>query len=156
MKNDYIAEELKKIFESKEFKAPLDSAMACAWIIAHFKGVNLKVLDLRNVSAFTDFFVIGSASNPTQGRAMAGAILTYLKPHHNQVISSEGMNSADWILLDYGDIVIHIFEESLRDIYDLDGLWLKNPRIPIPESYYTHVSDASFEVSKIPSEEDYF
>lgn len=87
------------------------------------KVVDLIVLDLRDVTSFTDFFVICSASNPRQAHAVADEIEKQLKEMGELPISIEGYDPAEWILMDYGDFIVHIFSESARSYYDLERLW---------------------------------
>lgn len=137
MSRDYITKEFTAITADNSFESPLNFAMASAWIIGNFKGVNLKVLDLREVSGISDYFVIGSASNSIQATAMAEEISHQMRLIGNEAISREGLKAAtDWILLDYGDIIVHVFSETARNIYDLDNLYNKAKTVEIPESYY--------------------
>lgn len=137
MSRDYITKEVQAILSDKNLEAPLNAAMASAWIMGNFKGLNLKVLDLRNVSGIADFFAIGSASNPTQASAMAEEISHQMRTNGIEALSKEGLkHSTDWILLDYGDLIVHVFHESARTVYDLDHLYKNALSIEIPESYY--------------------
>ena len=137
MSRDYVTKEVSAIIEDKSFEAPLNLAMAAAWVMGNFKGLNLKVLDLRKVSGIADYFVIGSASNLTQASAMAEEISTQMRVNGIEAISREGLkNNTDWILLDYGDIIVHVFHEPSRTIYDLEHLYKNAISLDIPESYY--------------------
>ena len=79
MTDDYKAIEIKKILNDKEFDFPKNFVMASAWILANYKGVNLKVLDLQKMSSLADYFVIVSATNTTQADSMAQEILHQFK-----------------------------------------------------------------------------
>jgi ribosome-associated protein len=138
MSREYVTKEVKAIYEDKNYEAPLNIAMASAWIMGNFKGINLKVLDLRHISGgIADYFVLGSASNPTQASAMADEISFQMRNLGHEAISREGIkHSTDWILLDYGDVIIHVFHEPARMVYDLDMLYKNAISIDIPESYY--------------------
>ncbi|MBP9681448.1 MAG: ribosome silencing factor [Bacteriovorax sp.] len=137
MSREYVIKEVQAIYNDKSFEAPLNIAMASAWIMGNFKGINLKVLDLRNKSSIADFFVIGSAGNPTQAAAMAEEISFQMRNLGIEALSREGLkHSTDWILLDYGDVIIHVFHEPSRNVYDLDMLYKNALSIEIPESYY--------------------
>lgn len=137
MSREYVTKEVQAIYKDKNFEAPLNIAMAAAWIMGNFKGINLKVLDLRNKSGIADFFVLGSAGNPTQAAAMAEEISYQMRNLGIEAISREGLKqSTDWILLDYGDVIIHVFHEPARLVYDLDTLYKNAVSIDIPESYY--------------------
>jgi ribosome-associated protein len=137
MSSEYVTKEVSAIIADKELPAPLNLAMASAWIMGNFKGLNLKVLDLRKVSGIADYFVIGSATNNTQAGAMAEEISNQMRLNNVTALSREGLKSnTDWILLDYGDIIVHVFNESSRSIYDLEHLYKNAISVDIPESYY--------------------
>jgi len=137
MSREYVTKEITEIFNDKNLEAPLNMAMAAAWIMGNFKGINLKVMDLRKSSSIADYFVLGSAGNPTQAAAMAEEISHQFRLLGMEAISKEGLKaSTDWILLDYGDVIIHVFHEPARMVYDLDSLYKNALTIEIPESYY--------------------
>jgi ribosome-associated protein len=87
------------------------------------KANDLRILDLREVTSFTEFFVICSVPNPRQAHAIADEIARQLKEMGELPISVEGYDVAEWILLDYGDFIVHIFSETARSYYDLERLW---------------------------------
>lgn len=137
MSREYVTKEVEAIYKDKNLVEPLNMAMAAAWIMGNFKGLNLKILDLRNQSSIADFFVIGSAGNPTQASAMAEEISLQMRNLGIEALSREGLKqSTDWILLDYGDVIIHVFHEPARMVYDLDLLYKNALNVEIPESYY--------------------
>ncbi len=84
---------------------------------------NLKVLDLREVTSFADYFVICSGTNTRQIQAIADEIHQRLKKLGENPNSMEGYDNAEWVLMDYGDYLIHIFSEKARLYYDLERLW---------------------------------
>jgi ribosome-associated protein len=87
------------------------------------KAEDIKVLDLREVTSFTDFFVICSVSNPRQGQAVCDEVHKSLKDMGELPISMEGYTQAEWILMDYGDFLVHIFSTAARGYYELERLW---------------------------------
>jgi ribosome-associated protein len=87
------------------------------------KAFAVKVLDLREVTTFTDYFVICSVANGRQGQAVCEEIEDGLKVMGERAISIEGYDPAEWVLMDYGDFLVHIFSESARTFYDLERLW---------------------------------
>lgn len=87
------------------------------------KAEDIKVLDLREITSFTDFFVICSVSNLRQGHAVCDEIQKGLKEMGELPVSLEGYEAAEWILMDYGDFLVHIFSKSARTYYDLERLW---------------------------------
>jgi ribosome-associated protein len=136
MANEYIQNEVKKVITNSAFEFPLNHAMAAVWIMANFKGDNLKIFDMRKSSALVDYSVMATAQNATQARAMVDEISSNLKNQGASMVSYEGYESADWILLDTGDIMVHVFNGHARDVYDLDMVYAKNPQVKIPEEFY--------------------
>ncbi|MBI2521892.1 MAG: ribosome silencing factor [Bdellovibrio sp.] len=136
MTQDFITAEIDKIFNNKKFKYPINVAMAAAWILANFKGTDLKILDVSKKSSLADYFVIGSAGNPTQATAMADTICQMMKKHDIPVKSLEGSSGTEWTLIDLGDVIIHIFQETIRSTYDLEGLYPTSNPVEIPSNYY--------------------
>jgi ribosome-associated protein len=81
------------------------------------------VLDVREATSFTDYFVIATGANSRQIQAIGDEITQTLKRHGEHPASLEGYTNAEWVLIDYGDFVIHIFSPKARDYYDLARLW---------------------------------
>lgn len=136
MANEYVQNEVKKVITNTSFEFPLNHAMASAWILANFKGDNLKIFDMRKTSALVDYSIVATAQNATQARAMADEISFNLKNQGANIVSYEGYEGADWILIDTGDIMVHVFNGPARDVYDLDMVYAKNPQMKIPEEFY--------------------
>jgi ribosome-associated protein len=91
---------------------------------------DIRVLDLREVTSFTDTLIICSAANVRQSQAIADEIERALKAEGETPLSIEGYPNAEWILMDYGDFVINIFSEKARLYYDLERLWRDAKPIP--------------------------
>ncbi|UCC40983.1 MAG: ribosome silencing factor [Candidatus Aminicenantes bacterium] len=87
------------------------------------KGEDLIVLDLRGISSFTDFFVIMHGNSPRQNAALYESIEKELKNENIKPLSIEGKKHAEWVLMDYGYFIIHIFSKKARDYYSLEKLW---------------------------------
>jgi len=97
------------------------------------KAFNLVALDLREIASFAEFFIISSGANQRQVQAISDEISEQLKKQLNQrPVRIEGQRTADWILLDYGDFIVHIFEEKSREFYDLERLWRDAKKVEIP------------------------
>ncbi len=97
------------------------------------KAKDIKVLDLREVTSFADFFVVCSGTNPKQIQAITEEIGQQLAQRDEYPVSVEGFKNAEWVLADYGDYLIHVFSEKARTYYDLDRLWRHAKVVPIPE-----------------------
>jgi ribosome-associated protein len=105
-------------------------AVKCA---ADKKAVNTVVLDLRAIASFTEFFVITGGSNQRQVQAIGDEIQEQLKKRlGDRPVRIEGYNSAEWVLMDYGDFVVHIFDQKSRDFYDLERLWRDAYKVELP------------------------
>ena len=87
------------------------------------KGQNIKVIDISKVSVLADYFIIADGSNPNQVQAMADSVEEALGQAGYPSRQIEGYGSANWILMDYGDIIIHAFNREDRLFYDLERIW---------------------------------
>ena len=102
----------------------IDRALLCAAQVLDKKAFNVRVLDVRRVSSLTDFIVLASGSSDRQVQAAAESVHLGLKQQHGvRPLGIEGMNEGRWVLIDYGDVMVHVFQEPVRQFYDLDGLW---------------------------------
>ena len=98
------------------------------------KALNIKVLDLREIASFTEFFIIASGSNQRQVQAISDEINEQLKKQlSSRAIRIEGYGTGEWVLLDYGDFIVHVFDKDAREFYDLERLWLDARKVLIPE-----------------------
>ena len=98
---------------------------------AEKKALDPTVLDLRGISSFTDFFLIFTGANRRQVQAISDEIVEQMKRHGSPAARVEGYQNAEWILIDYGDFVVHVFEEKARRFYDLERLWREASRLDV-------------------------
>ncbi len=98
------------------------------------KAEELVVLDLRGLSTFTDFFVIMTGNSTRQNTAISESIEQALKKNKVMPLGVEGRGPAEWILLDYGSFVVHVFSKKAREYYSLEKLWGDAPRLSWPGS----------------------
>lgn len=96
------------------------------------KALNIVILDLREIASFTDYFVITSGTNERQVQAISDEVYETLKKAGSPAARVEGYKTAEWILLDYGDFIVHVFEEKSRKFYDLERLWRESKRVELP------------------------
>ena len=96
--------------------------------LADRKAVDLVVLDLRGLSEATDYFVIAGGTSDAHVRGMAEQLMARLAPHH-----VEGLAQGRWVLLDYVDVVVHLFHPELREYYQLERLWADAPLVTLGE-----------------------
>lgn len=106
-----------------------EPAKSCARLIDEKKGRDILILDLRKLTYITDFFVIGSATNPRQMMAISAAIQQEMADQGLRPLGIEGADGSRWVLLDYSDFVVHIFDPEWLKIYDLELLWGDAPRL---------------------------
>lgn len=111
-------------------------ALECARAALDKKAENLKILDLSGISGFTDYFVICSGMSDRQVSTIAESVVEELKKQGLRPLAEEGLGDGRWVVIDYGDVVVHVFLDAIRDYYDLESLWAKAPRVPIPPEFF--------------------
>ena len=111
--------------------AAADLAAAAARAAAARKAEDVCVYDLHVVSSFCDAFVVCHGTNRRQVTAIAQGVIDDLRARGVRPIGVEGMDAGRWVLIDFGDIVVHVFDEPMRGFYDLDGLWGDAPRLTV-------------------------
>jgi len=104
-----------------------------AELILSKKGFNVKLFDVNEISSVADYFVLCSADSDTQVKAIADEIEDKLSEIGIKCFHKEGFESLNWVILDYFDVVVHIFRKSARDYYNLDRLWADAKIISIEE-----------------------
>jgi ribosome-associated protein len=114
----------------------LRRALLCARAAIDKKAENVKVLDLSDLSGFTEYFVICSGMSDRQVQAICDSVENEIESAGGELISSEGYGEGRWVLLDFGDVVVHVFLDALREYYDLESLWADAPRVKIPSDFY--------------------
>lgn len=113
------------LLESKE------KAVKAALIANDKKAHDTLILELKGLTIIADYFVICSGESTTQVRAIAEHIESEFKKHAIRPVSIEGLGYAHWVLMDYSDVIVHIFTQETREYYELEKLWLDAPRIAI-------------------------
>lgn len=106
-------------------------SLLCLKAAIEKKAQDPVLLELKGVASFTDYFLLCSGKSDRQVQAIAQAIEEVLKKKGIQPIGQEGMREGRWILIDYEDVVVHIFLEPVRKFYDLEGLWIDAPRVDL-------------------------
>jgi len=97
-------------------------------------------IKVRGISSFTDFFLIVTGANRRQAQAISDEIVDQLKRHGSPAARVEGYQNAEWILVDYGDFVVHVFDEKARRFYDLERLWREARRLDVSQDDLTRLS----------------
>ncbi len=108
-------------------------SLLCLKVAIEKKALDPVLLELKGTTSFTDYFLLCSGKSDRQVQAIAQAIVENLKKNGIRPLGQEGMTRGRWILLDYGEVVVHIFLEAVRKFYDLEGLWIDAPRIDFQE-----------------------
>jgi ribosome-associated protein len=107
-------------------------ALAAARTAADNKGKDIVILDMREQTPIFDYFVIATGSSRRQLHAMSDEIDNLLeKELGERRLGVEGYQESHWVIMDYGDVVIHLFDETTRKYYDLEGLWGGAPRLDL-------------------------
>jgi ribosome-associated protein len=107
-------------------------AQACAKYASDKQAENIVALDLRGISTFTDSFVICSGNSEPQLKAIASGITEGLRVDHGvKPHAQDGFPLSQWVVIDYGDVVIHVFHDSKRELYCLEDLWNDAPRLEL-------------------------
>ena len=127
--------ELKAIPNTKALEELDERILGALQAAGDKKALDLVVLDLRQIATFTDYFVIASGNNERQVQAISDEVFEKLKKSGTAAARVEGYKSAEWILLDYGDFIVHVFSDKARKFYDLERLWRESKRIALPSEF---------------------
>jgi ribosome-associated protein len=119
--------------ESRERAAATPTWLLAVRAAESKKATDIKVLDLTGITSFADFFVICTGANQRQIQAIADEVALQLKQQAGELpINVEGYNQAEWVLADYGDLLIHVFSPKSREYYSLERLWRSAKPLEIP------------------------
>jgi ribosome-associated protein len=111
----------------------LDKARLCLRIIKERKAVDPVLFEVGTLTSITDYFLIASGNSIRQVQAITRHLTKRMREESFRSQGSEGEQEGNWVLMDYGDVVIHIFYQPIREFYDLEGLWIEAPRIALDE-----------------------
>ena len=114
---------------------PMDSkekALLCVQLARSRRAQDVVVLDLREMISFADYFVLCTGRSDRQVLAIAEHLTRELKPLKVRPRSVEGLSAGRWVLMDLEDVIVHVFQPSVREFYDLEGLWSDAPRLGLP------------------------
>jgi ribosome-associated protein len=117
---------------------PLDGwnkALLCTRFALDKKAYDLLLLEVGRLTSVADYFVICTGRSDTQVQAIARHIEENLAVEGVRPLAIEGYSRGHWVLMDYGDVLLHVFYQPIRSFYDLEGLWMKAPRVELPEPY---------------------
>ena len=114
-------------------KTAKELALMAARALSDKKGREIQVLEIGDLTTLADYFVIATGTSSTQVKSLSDYVETELKEQGVQPLHQEGYASSSWVLLDYGDVVVHIFTEQTRGFYDLERLWKDGAQLPLSD-----------------------
>jgi ribosome-associated protein len=112
-----------------------ERALECTRAALDRKAYDLVVLETGRLSSIGDYFIICSGRSDTQVQAIAEGVQAHMAARGVRPLSVEGLPHGQWVLMDYGDVVIHIFYVPVREFYDLERLWMRAPHVELPEPF---------------------
>jgi ribosome-associated protein len=118
----------------------LDKALLASKIIKERKAVNPILFEVGKLTTITDYFLVASGKSSRQVQAIYRHLTRKMRENGMKAFGVEGEREGHWILIDYGDLVVHIFYQPVREFYDLESLWIEAPRIDTNEEKGTDAS----------------
>lgn len=118
----------------KTVLTPLERAIQCAALALDKKAVDVRILEIKRISSIADYLVLATGYSDKQTQAIAESVRSGLKKF-GKALDIEGVKEGNWIVIDYGDVILHVFKEDLRHYYNLDELWAEAPLVEIPAEY---------------------
>ncbi len=112
-----------------------DKALLLTRFALEKKAYDLVVMEVRDLTSIADYFIVCSGRSDRQVQSIAQGIEEQIGRAGISPLSIEGANRGHWVLMDFSDVIVHIFYEPVREFYDLDGLWGHAPRVELPEPY---------------------
>lgn len=123
---------IKSVSSKLQDLSGLELARIAAEAALDMKAEDLVILDVRGLSAVTDYFVLMNGRSSRHVQSLARAVEDALASKRLKSGDTEGLAEGLWVLLDFNDLVVHIFYREMREFYDLDGLWHDAPRVDLP------------------------
>jgi ribosome-associated protein len=119
---------------------PLDKARLCLKIIKERKAIDPVMFEVGQLTSISDYFLIASGSSSRQVQAVTRHLQRRMREEGFRVYGVEGEREGHWVLMDYGDVVVHLFYQPHRELFDLEGLWIEAPRVNLEDE---NMGDAS-------------
>ncbi len=116
-----------------------DKALLLTRFALEKKARDLVVMEVRHLTSIADYFIICAGSSDRQVQSIAQGIEENVREADLRPLSVEGAQRGHWVLMDFSDVIVHIFYEPVREFYDLEALWSQAPRVELPEPYSTLV-----------------
>ena len=111
-----------------------ERAVKCAAFALDKKALDVKILEIKGISSIADYLVLANGRSDKQVQAIADSVKQGMKPF-DRPIDTEGYDEGRWVVVDFGDIIVHVFLEEVRRTYNLDELWERARRVEIPEEF---------------------
>lgn len=108
-----------------------ETALAIGKLALDKKALDVVVVDVRGLASYADYFVVMTAESDPQMHAIADHVRLEMKERGKRTLGVEGLTSGQWVLLDFGDVVAHVFYQDMRQFYDIEGLWADAPRLRV-------------------------
>ena len=118
-----------------------DKALLCVKFALEKKAYDLVLMEVGRLTSLADYFLVCTGRSDTQVQAIVQGIEEHLARAGVRPLSIEGYSRGQWVVVDYGDVVVHVFYEPVREFYDLDRLWARAPRVQLPEPYGAQARD---------------
>jgi ribosome-associated protein len=114
--------------------AARELALGLAAAAIEKKALGIEILDVTGKVDYADFLVVMTGRSDRHVHAIATGIEEAMHKRKRSPLSTEGLAGATWVLLDFGDVVVHVFQEEARAVYDIEGLWIDASRVPVPDA----------------------
>ena len=111
-----------------------ERAVRSAALALDKKAANVRILEIKRLSSIADYLVLADGHSDKQVQAIADNVRKGLKKH-GKPLDVEGLKEGNWVVIDYGDVIVHVFHEDIRRFYNLDELWAQAPVVEIPEDF---------------------
>ena len=131
-----------------------DKAFSLLRVALSKKAMEPVLVRLIGLTSITDYFLLVSANSAKHAQAIAEAVLEDAKKRKIDRLSAEGVHQGNWALLDYGDVIVHVFRKPIREFYDLEGLWAEAPRETFPDDIQKDIALAA-EAEEEEMEDDF-
>lgn len=118
-----------------------ERALLCVRFALEKKAYDLVLMEVGELTSLADYFLICTGRSDTQVQAITQSIEENLGRLGIRPLSVEGYSRGQWVVVDYGDVVVHVFYEPLREFYDLERLWARAPHVRLPEPYNSQARD---------------
>jgi ribosome-associated protein len=118
-----------------------ERALLCVRFALEKKAYDLVLMEVAALTSIADYFLICTGRSDVQVQAIAQSVEENLERLGIRPLSIEGLPRGQWVLMDYGDVLVHIFYEPVREFYDLERLWARAPRVSLPEPYSSQARD---------------